>query len=85
MESTEKVYEVEVKDKTLVLRKKGELPAKVDFDDGVLLDIPNSVKPRHLQFWCKSTADGEAESCDVRLAKRTSSDTLTWSGSTSGG
>lgn len=73
MDTTNDVYEITVAQQasdssTLSLRKK---PTKnVNFDDGVVIELPIQEKPRHLQFFCKSTADGEAESCDVRLAKR---------------
>ena len=83
METTADAYEVTVVEKagessSLSLRKK---PTKsVNFDDGVVIEVPTNEKPRHLQFSCKSTADGEAESCDVRLAKRVNPEVLTWPG-----
>ena len=50
MESTSNSYDISVKDGALILSKKKT--AKVDFDDGIILDIPGKTKPRHLQFYC---------------------------------
>ena len=44
--------------------------AKVDYDDGVLFHLDGKPKPRHLRFSCKTSSDGSAEACDLRLAKR---------------
>ena len=52
----------------LVLKKKET--AKVNFDDGVIIDIPGKERPRHLQFLCKTSTSGNAEACDLRLSKR---------------
>jgi len=67
MGKTVDAYEISVADQALSLRKKAT--AKVDYDDGVIIEIPGSEKPRHLQFFCKSSAGGDAETCDIRLTK----------------
>ena len=82
METTSNSYDISVTDGALVLSKKGT--AKVDFDDGVILDIPGKTKPRHLQFYCKSNwtgagKAGEGEACDLRLLKRNVKQKLPWS------
>ena len=52
MESTSETYEISVIDSALTLKKKPT--AKQNFDDGVLIEIPDHAKPRHLQFYCKA-------------------------------
>lgn len=76
MKSTSEAYEIKVEANTLNLSKKET--AKVDFDDGVILPIAGKHKPRHLQFYCKTTADGEAESCDIRLARISKLPSVSW-------
>ena len=68
MESTKDAYAINVVTGELTLTKKST--AKANFDDGVILDVPHSTLPRHLQFYCKTTTSGSAEACDLRLAKR---------------
>ena len=46
MESTRENYDISVTDGALNLTKKDT--AKVNYDDGVILDIPGKAKPRHL-------------------------------------
>lgn len=55
----------------LVLSKRTENDGgKVNFDDGVYITVPGDMpKPRHLQFYCKTSMNGSAEACDLRLAK----------------
>ena len=51
-------------------KKSEEEGGKVNFDDGVYITVPgDQPKPRHLQFYCKTSMSGSAEACDVRLAK----------------
>ena len=51
-------------------KKSEEEGGKVNFDDGVYITIPGDMpKPRHFQFYCKTSMSGSAEACDVRLAK----------------
>lgn len=76
MEITEDAYKISVVASTgsgaeLVLSKKTEEDGgKVNFDDGVYITVPGEMpKPRHLQFYCKTSMSGSAEACDLRLAK----------------
>ena len=51
-------------------KKSEEEGGKVNFDDGVYITVPgDQPKPRHLQFYCKTSMSGSAEACDVRLSK----------------
>ena len=51
-------------------KKSEEEGGKVNFDDGVYITVPGEMpKPRHLQFYCKTSMSGSAEACDLRLAK----------------
>ena len=51
-------------------KKSEEEGGKVNFDDGVYITVPgDQPKPRHMQFYCKTSMSGSAEACDVRLAK----------------
>ena len=69
--TTEDAYEITVAAGSLKLKKKSEDDGgKVNFDDGVYITIPGEMpKPRHIQFYCKTSMSGSAEACDVRLAK----------------
>ena len=79
METTEEAYKISVVSTSgsengtaeLVLSKKTEDDGgKVNFDDGVYITVPGEMpKPRHLQFYCKTSMSGSAEACDLRLAK----------------
>lgn len=40
----------------------------MNFDDGVVFKFKEKARPRHLQFYCKQSKEGEG--CDVRLAKQ---------------
>ena len=94
MESTEESYnisvinanDVDLSGGELVLQKKSEDEGgKVNFDDGVYITIPGDMpKPRHLQFYCKTSMSESAEACDVRLAKvklpSSSDDKIAWKG-----
>ena len=82
MDTTSNSYDISVKDGALVLTKKNS--AKVDYDDGIILDIPGKTKPRHLQFYCKSNwvgegEKGEGEACNLRLTKRNVKQKMLWS------
>ena len=70
---TVEAYDFQVKEEALSLAKKET--AKANFDDGVVFDLPIGSRPRHLQFSCMVKGDGEG--CDVRLAKRVSTN-YTW-------
>jgi len=74
MESTQEAYAIEVDSTELRLAKKET--ALVNFDDGIVLNLPGQEQPRHLQFYCKKTGAGEG--CDLRLAKRVATDSQ-WS------
>ena len=65
---------------TLTKKKEG---GKVNFDDGVYIDVPGVMpKPRHIQFYCKTATKGSEEACDFRLAKvrplKDASKKVTW-------
>lgn len=78
MESTTDAYEISVESATLTLSKKAT--AQVNFDDGVVIEVPGRTQPRHLQFFCKTSSDGSSEGCDLRLAKSNRKNTgfLSW-------
>ena len=73
--STTDSYEISIADNELTMTKKET--AKVDYDDGVLFHLEGKPKPRHLRFSCKTSSDGSAEACDLRLAKRRAN-SLSW-------
>lgn len=69
--TTEDAYEITVDSGTLKMKKKSEEEGgKVNFDDGVYITVPgDQPKPRHIQFYCKTSMSGSAEACDFRIAK----------------
>ena len=42
----------------------------MNYDDGIHIDLPGKVRPKHLQFHCMTSTSGNAEACNVRLTKR---------------
>lgn len=74
--TTLEAYEIFIVNNELSLMKRPT--ARVDFDDGVKINIPNQSQPSHLQFFCKTTTDGSAEACDVRLAKYADTSSIAW-------
>ena len=63
-------------------KKSEEEGGKVNFDDGVYITVPgDQPKPRHLQFYCKTSMSGSAEACDLRLSKVKPPSATTWKGS----
>ena len=71
------MYDISVQANELALAKKDN-EALVNFDDGVELDLLAPRQPRHLQFFCKTTTKGDAEACDVRLAKQVAKAPIAW-------
>ena len=71
VEGTEDAYTITVADGELKMAKKSaDDGGKVNFDDGVYITVEGAQpRPRHVQFYCKTSMSGSAEACDVRLAK----------------
>jgi len=71
VEGTEDAYTITVADGELKMAKKSaDDGGKVNFDDGVYITVEGEQpRPRHVQFYCKTSMSGSAEACDVRLAK----------------
>lgn len=76
MEQTQDAYHISVSDDVVTLAKKET--AKVNFDDGIMLVLEGRLKPRHVQFYCKTNSSGDAEACDFRLAKKIPTEKIPW-------